>query len=423
MATLLSRIRTATALVFIALLPTQLGTYYFADFSFLSGVRIDYLALSLFFTDLVALTIIVLNGDALYRFLQSRRLLAVFLLSLATVAFALSPGPAWFRFAKGVEWVLVFGVFFLRPPPLRLVLAAFVAGAAVQAFLVTLQLANKGAIQGLFYFLGERAIQLTTPDAAIATLGGTLFLRPYGSFSHPNSLGGFFVLVFFLASIWEPFRRHPRLRALLLTLSLYLTFVSFSRTAILAFVAGNALLYGRSLLQSTCRICALSRVAVVAMLVLLFASSKGDPLSAQKRFDLMEHSLRIIATYPGTGAGPGNYLVAQAAFPERYAVFFAQPVHNVLLLFLAETGILLGGALFAVAYAPLRRALRNRAFLTCFLVVLGTGMLDHYWLTLQQNFLLTSVVAGLILSPGFPIMGGIPVTIPSSSSPPRRSKQ
>src|SRR6266542_2212573 len=47
--------------LFLFLLPTQLGKHFFFDFSYISAVRIDYLAPTLFLTDIIALLLIVLN--------------------------------------------------------------------------------------------------------------------------------------------------------------------------------------------------------------------------------------------------------------------------------------------------------------------------------------------------------------------------
>jgi hypothetical protein len=76
-----------------------------------------------------------------------------------------------------------------------------------------------------------------------------------------------------------------------------------------------------------------------------------------------------------------------------------QPVHNIFLLFLSQTGILLTGFVGFVFYkihAVYKKKISFMMFSYIFVVVI-TGMFDHYWLTLQQNFLVMGVVGGMIL--------------------------
>ncbi|MBI3070230.1 MAG: hypothetical protein HYY87_02915, partial [Candidatus Levybacteria bacterium] len=51
-----------------------------------------------------------------------------------------------------------------------------------------------GSMGGLFYFFGERAFTSQTPGIANASINGELMLRPYGTFPHPNVLGGYLTI-------------------------------------------------------------------------------------------------------------------------------------------------------------------------------------------------------------------------------------
>ena len=65
-------------LSFILLLPTQFGKHFFLPFSYLSGVRIDYLALTLYVTDVLALLILIFNWKTLIVLLKNRYFLIFF---------------------------------------------------------------------------------------------------------------------------------------------------------------------------------------------------------------------------------------------------------------------------------------------------------------------------------------------------------
>ena len=78
-------------------------------------------------------------------------------------------------------------------------------------------------------------------------------------------------------------------------------------------------------------------------------------------------------------------------------IWWLQPVHNIFLLVLAEgglVGLLLFVTLFYKAFSSSLYLKRN--YLTIALIVIVvTGSVDHYWLTLQQNQLLFSIILGL----------------------------
>ena len=78
-------------------------------------------------------------------------------------------------------------------------------------------------------------------------------------------------------------------------------------------------------------------------------------------------------------------------------VWLLQPVHNIYLLLLSETGIF-GLLMFFLAFSILTK--NNKKTLNLYLVLIFvflTGFLDHYWITLQQNTLVLVFVIFLLL--------------------------
>jgi hypothetical protein len=138
----------------------------------------------------------------------------------------------------------------------------------------------------------------------------------------------------------------------------------------------------------------------VFIISLIFLQATTDPLTIGKRIELIKNSIMIIFNHPVFGVGLGSYLIEQIKYPSKYHLFFNQPVHNIFLLFISETGLVIGGVLL---YLVANRLTKQKLIINQWLlisVIIFTGFFDHYWLTLPQNFLLMGLIMGVILSRG-----------------------
>ena len=118
----------------------------------------------------------------------------------------------------------------------------------------------------------------------------------------------------------------------------------------------------------------------------------------------MESSLQMIKAHPVFGVGLNNFLVNLPEFQKTHnSVFSLQPVHNIYLLVLAETGIIGFGAfmwlLFKTYYKVKSQKLKVKSSIQnskvlILSIVLILGLFDHYFLTLQQGQLLLAFVLG-----------------------------
>lgn len=375
------------------LLPTQLGKHFFLPFSYLSGVRIDYLAPTVYLTDVLIFFLIIFNFKTVINFFRNKTLLIfLFLLTINTV-FSLSPYVSMIRIIKWLEWFSLFAIvkknFSIYQK--QWFWPVFI-GSLFQLILVILQLIYKHSIQGIFYFFGERYFTLSTPGVAKAVLQGTEFLRPYGTFSHPNSLAGFYLLIYFFV-LTNKTLKNIFLKYSLLFVCIILVFLSFSKIAIITLILLSIGYYLPAHGFKKCKVCFLAKIVVPVVVGLIFVSAQTDPLSLQKRLTLITDAWRIYADHPIFGVGLGSYLVAQNQFPIKYSYFFLQPVHNIFLLFLTETGIIIS---LVVGWLIVNWLKNKKFFFTSASLLLVsifiTGSFDHYWLTLQQNFLLLAVV-------------------------------
>lgn len=376
--------------LFIALLPTQLGKHFFLPFSFISGIRIDYLAPTLYLTDILVVILAVGNWRFFLESIKNRFVLpVVFILLIHSVVFAQFPQLAFYKLLKLVEIVFVFFLFKKHRLSQGLVLWGLLAGVVLEVILAVSQFTLKHSVQGLFYFFGERTLTLSLSDIAKASLQGVELLRPYGTFSHPNSLAGFYLLVYaYVLSLKN--NKHQWLARTILLGSTILIFLSFSKIAIGIFLLIN-FVYLLKRGDLSCKLCIVSRMLVFAALAFVFMSAQTDPFSITKRLELFQNAFQVIKKYPW-GTGLGHYVIAQAQMGSRFILLTFQPVHNVALYLLSEIGIVLFALLLFFGGKHILRKFGSLSFALCAIVVLGTGMADHYWITLQQNLLLLPVV-------------------------------
>lgn len=431
-------------------LPTQLGKHFFFPFSYVNGVRIDYLAPTIYFIDILLVFLVLLywRNIAAFIFHKARfyTLCAVAIL-LIHVFLAQEPYMVLYAFWRISQIFILYIIFSakslltpislsrsiastqrktiinsaqskekstldtvdLGPIPVIATIYGLLAGSIMQVVLSAAQFIQKSSLQGIFYYLGERFFTLSTPGISTASLNGIEILRPYGTFSHPNSMGGFYLLVYAFCLTCIAVKRNSKNNSsfkaipiqLLLGLgflSSFLVFISFSKTAIGTYLLVTlvSVLYSpfkaeikKSALR--CIPCSVSQILIPVILGILFFQAKGDVLSIDKRLYLLQQSMIIFEQHAFFGVGLGNYLYKQAVFSQPYAEFFLQPVHNIFMLILVQGGIIAAGICIWIFNKLARR--RNALIL---IVIIVTGSLDHYWITLIQNMLLLGVVFGTL---------------------------
>jgi O-antigen ligase len=121
--------------------------------------------------------------------------------------------------------------------------------------------------------------------------------------------------------------------------------------------------------------------------------------SFTRRSQLANISLEIFKQHPLTGIGLNNF----TAVMEHYGFItattrFLQPVHNIYLLILSETGLIGFIGFLCLILSPLITRQRS-LFLIPYLSLLFLGLFDHYPLTLQPSTLLLFILFGLLNQP------------------------
>lgn len=348
------------------LIPSNLGKHFILPSSSVGGSLVDYLIPTVYLTDiLIVLLLIVKPLKAI-----PKTLIIFLLLLLPSVIFAASPVPAVYKWLKFLEIGLL--VSWIRQYRVTLNSAIAVKSVALavifQSALAVGQWFNQGSIFNNYLFLGEQPYTSATAGIdKIVWLDGSLKAPPMGTTPHPNVLGGFLVVALqglsFASAKVSPY-----------WIALVPLFLTFSLSAWLAF-----------LLRSKW-----TMLAGVAALIILGKnlSFLAPETSFSRRNQLTQMALSMFKDKPLTGVGLNNFTVAM----DQYGLIpattrFLQPVHNIYLLVLSETG-LIGtlGFLYVFLKGP---SLRSKA--GPYWILLFLGLFDHWPLTLQTGLLLWSL--------------------------------
>lgn len=404
------------------LLPTQLGKHFWFSFSYVLGIRIDYLSPTLYLTDVLLLGLaclfVVQKHFFYFSVYRSKFVFVSFVWIFVGLVFAKSPLLILYYLWKFVE-IIFFGsiVYHLwkkeRQFP-KFLQVSIASSVIFESVLGLLQLWSSGSLNGIFYFFGERYYTASTPGIANASINGSLMLRPYATFSHPNVFAGFLlIMIVFLFSF---FQRTKRLKEKLLFISAILLgsialVTTLSRVAIILF----SLLVGLGVyvsfrnqkklllgIYSSCLFAlfwaALTQMSVVSR----FLETSPTEEAFVLRSSLLQSAYQMILAHPVIGVGLGNFLVQLPAYQRTVTkILEIQPVHTIFLLLAAETGIF-GVFLFGwFLYQTVTRAFSQKHMLAVVLIFLfiTVGCFDHYFFTLQQGQLLTGLIFGFSVIP------------------------
>ncbi|MGB9883103.1 MAG: O-antigen ligase family protein [Microgenomates group bacterium] len=379
-------------MLIIFFLPSQFGKYFFFDFSYLFGVRVDYLAIKFFLIDVLIFLFFLFNFKKIIIWLMEKKFLFFYFILLLNLLLAKNKFLTGFQIIKIFEFLILFflaKIYFLKTDKKAILLVLFFSS-LIEVILSVYQLVFSHSVGGIFYFYGERLLSLSTPAIAKIIIFGKEFLRPYGSFSHPNSLAGFYLLLYFFVLTEKSFQKNFILKWLTLLNFNVLIFFSFSKIAIFSFLILNSVYFLKNL-KTNCFFCKINKIFIPVFLALIFLSGTTDILTIEKRLVLIKNSFVILKNNLFFGVGLNNYLVAQSQLKSSIPLFFNQPVHNIFLLILTELGLIGFIGMIFMFFKNKKIFLSNYYLL---FVILLTGFFDHYWWSLNQNFLLASFVYG-----------------------------
>lgn len=335
------------------------------------GYNVDYLTPTVYLTDLLALVIIFFGRNEIKILLRSRGLFYIFLflflilLNISRTDFAIYSIYKWLR----IVVVFLVGVVLVKNSRYDF-FKNFVKPLSYSVFIVNviaiLQFFKKGSLGGIFYFLGERNFRFIDPNISP---------YPYSTFSHPNSLAGFLAaFLFFVLTYQSKFDKKWFLTSIVLSIIVIL--LSGSLAAMISLVV----VYVLYLIKNKKKLFVLNKLPMFVFLT---------DRSISHRIELLTASFKMWFDNLLLGVGLNGFVSEYPNYSSKFiSLWELQPVHNIFLLVAAETGIIGMSVFLYLIYLVISTGINFPL-----MVVLITGMVDHYWLTLEQNiYLLIFVV-------------------------------
>lgn len=420
----------------ILFLPSQLGKHFWPDFSLISGIRVDYLSPTIYLTDIFVLLLFITwliskvqSSEFKVQSYGSKLKIfsVVFLFLLINIFVSHNVWNGLYHLLKFLEFSFVTYYVASSTKTVQQIKKIFFflgIGVIFESFLAGAQFIQQASIGGLFYFLGERTFTAATPGIANASIQGELILRAYGTFSHPNVLAGFLLvsmicLVFSLPWARKGVEKIFWIVAILLGTSMLL--LTMSRIAIVLWIFILVLLliataFQKERVNSKIQVRTQNGFLILttvlfSMIILLspfgarFLQTNVGEESVVMREVLIRGSGELLSKQPVVGVGFGNFIPMLSQIEKPFSLtVFLQPVHNIFLLILVETGLI--GFIFFLwfivkTYQKLfSQAKRSagfvyRIFIVALTTILILGSFDHYFLTLQQGQLLFGLILGL----------------------------
>lgn len=431
----LNNIQRSLFYLLILFFPTQFGRHFWPDISFIKGIRVDYLSPTLYFTDLLIFSLFVLWCFSKSRFsiyhlassiyfsrkmLNGKLVIGWLVFILIGVISSKSPMAGVYGFTKLLEFVFLgfYVAWNMSKLKLKKILLMFAIGIIFESSLTVSQNLSHGSLNGIFYFFGERAFNSQTPGIANASLKGELVLRPYATFPHPNVLAGYLVIAMMLIlSRIKNYESRIKRIMFIVTLAIGTTalVLTLSRVAVLLWLIIVIFYFIRKFMIHNPYFIILFLIGILLLGLTTpfgarFIELKLTDEAIAHRASLIASSIAMIQDHPILGVGLNNFLVNLPFYQiDSTPLFYLQPVHNIFLLILAETG-LVGLILFVwLIFSTYKKIMNHESRIknmsiihnSYFLIlssVLILGMFDHYFLTLQQGQLLFSFILGLCWS-------------------------
>lgn len=347
----------------------------------------------------------------------------MFLLSLILpLPFSKNPLAGVYGIIKVIEFstLFIFIVSHYKQFNNKILICLFSIGVVFESSLSTLQYINKGSLQGIFYFFGERNFNAQTPGIANASVNGELILRPYGTFSHPNVLAGYLITAMILIlSLAEKLKTNKKIISLVIAIGSISLIFTLSRITLILWAGFLLFLFGTSMAEKYKKTISNSQVVQILISVFFgtiivlstlqfiplyqrFISTRLTDESVVQREYLITESVSMFEKNPLFGVGINNFYNNLSPNYRQDKTIIVQPVHNIFLLSLSQTGII--SIIFLIYFIykmipfQVDKKFNSKYLVLLFLSLIVNGLFDHYSLTLQQGQLLTVFVFATLIS-------------------------
>lgn len=395
--------------ILIFTIPSNLFKVFFESSAFVNGLKVDYLIPKLFLSDIaVAALLFSLILSAKNRTIVKNtinrvpnKLLPLLLLFILTMFQIGSLHPIISIMFLVRVFALILTILIIKEEDFlnsKIASVAIKATLIFQSLLAWFQYLNQKSFFGYLFF-GETNLNSYAGIARSSVFGPEKIL-PYGTTAHPNILGG--VLAIFtlihLNHLIAGSKKYQKINSVILLLSVSAILITQSISAFLAVIIGSVIIYLKKNHKFTLTLNKYFALFIATnIFVIVLLSGKILPINVNnisifRRSYLNDAAFNMITDNFFTGVGLQNF----TALAEKYSesdeiVRFVQPVHNLVLLLLSETGVL-GLAVLLIFILPAlkkKQIIKNPEYL---LAIIPIAVLDHYLLTVQSGLLLLTLI-------------------------------
>lgn len=399
--------------LFIFCVPFQLRSLIVRDSFFITGNLNIYDSFFFFAGDVILLLALISWGccyifrDLTWEIDFGDKVLSVLIMFfILNVAISVFIFPGQFGLFFALRLILLFLFYLLLNNNIigrNRAIDVFCASMILQVLIAIMQFFLQASV-GL-HFLGEPILALGATGIAKMDLSGNIILRSYGTFLHPNILGGALFVGLFLA--FYRYKNRIYFFAIISALLVFGSVLTFSRAAILGIVIAMLCLIAIS--ESRELIKRILYVAVVFLFFIVLLNLQNvfwqrfilgdDGGSGGERISYLNISKQMIHDNP-FGVGAGNFTnYMQNYTSAKLEPWDMQPVHNFYLLIANELGILgLISVLMIFFYLffrcvylakKLKQGKNEKIYLFVIIALISglltMGVFDHFFYTSYQG--------------------------------------
>lgn len=393
----------------IFVIPSNLFKVFFESSAYVSGLKVDYLIPKLYLSDIAVITLLFFlmlstkNRTTIKNAINKmpNKLLFFLLLFILTLfqLGSLHPIISIMFLVRVFALVLTFLIIikedFLSS---KITIVAIKTTLIFQSLLAWFQYLNQQSFFG-YLFLGETNLN-SYSGIAKSTVFGPEKILPYGTTAHPNILGGVLAVftLFHLNHIIYGTKKYQKINFIILLLSVSAILLTQSFSAFLALIIGSITIYLKikHRFKLTSRqyftLFVTTNILILILLSGRFFQINKTEISIFRRSYLNNTAYNMITDNAFTGVGLQNFTALAEKFSENDEIVrFVQPVHNLALLLISETG-LLGVAILLIFILPILRKKQVIKHPEYLLALLPIAVLDHYLFTVQSGLLLLTLI-------------------------------
>ncbi|MFA7654438.1 MAG: O-antigen ligase family protein [Candidatus Magasanikbacteria bacterium] len=288
----------------------------------------------------------------------------------------------------------------------------FWAGGVLQGFLAIWQFFTQSVFANKW--LGMAAHYPWQLGDSVLEFSGERWLRAYGSFGSPNSLGIYLAvgLVVGLILYTQTKRRYFQILLTLGQLAIFSGLIfSFSRGAWIAALVGIITIIVLSCKDKLFKLHLKNIIfqiiyysLLLTLYFLLFTSlffsrfnfaNRLEARSVNERVSQLSTSYKLTAKSYLLGVGPGTYTLALYNQDPTHPASYYQPVHNIYMLILVEWGVVIFSIFCFSIFLLIKKIRRdNKIFLPILMVLLITGLFDHWLISMFSGLVCLFLISG-----------------------------